>query len=65
VNSFQCFHCGKVTVLLNVDDQSKCPSCGSGNGQVLSPVRLEESLKSGVLFGVDTNTGKRAKTNKR
>jgi hypothetical protein len=61
---FDCFGCHKV---LPLDDSTdpKCSSCGSHNGDVLSPGRFKEGSKAGVSYNIDPRTGKRAKKKKR
>ena len=59
--SYVCFTCHKVSVAVS---EKKCLSCGSANGQFISPQRLEEGIKNGTYFNIDLRTGKRAKKRK-
>lgn len=60
--SYECFNCKRVFVGVT---EKKCPTCGGSNGQLLSKQQLEEGMKSGAIFSIDPNTGKRAKRKKK
>ena len=57
---YSCFDCHKVSPLLE-EVISKCPLCGSKNGEAISSERVNEGLKSGAMFNIDPRTGKRSK----
>lgn len=65
MDSFECFACRKIVPFLDKKaDKTKCPSCGSGNGQVISPERVKEGMDSGAFFNLGPD-GKRAKKKRR
>jgi DNA-directed RNA polymerase subunit RPC12/RpoP len=64
LQSYECFSCRKVSLFSVGEDQTKCPTCGSTNIQILSKDRVTEGMKAGVYFNIDPKTGKRAKTKK-
>ena len=57
---YNCFNCRKVVALFAAD-HTKCPSCGSTNGEVILHQRVEEGLSAGVFYNIDLRTGGRAK----
>lgn len=61
---FHCFACKKVAPA-RTDGEKKCAFCDSGDGEVVTPVRLKEGMEAGVFYNIDPKTGKRAKTKKR
>ena len=63
--SHECFACRRVSLLLDDKDTSKCPSCGSANGHVISSGRVREGKEAGAYFDIDLKTGGRAKPKKR
>jgi DNA-directed RNA polymerase subunit RPC12/RpoP len=58
--SFSCFACQKVFPILS-EENGKCPSCGSADGEILSPERVREGMQAGVYFNIDPKTGKHKK----
>ena len=60
---FECFACHKVAPMIQ-SSEIKCPICGSANGQVMPPARVEKELKVRVLYSIDPTTGKREKRRK-
>lgn len=63
MRSFECFDCKKVLPLFD-EASSKCPSCGSSNGQIVDVQRVKDSLDSGAFYNFDPKTGKPAKQKK-
>jgi len=61
---FSCFNCNKVLPLKD-DQVKKCMSCGSGNGEEVSPEQLKEDLESGAIFSIDLTKDARAKKKRR
>ena len=61
---YNCFNCHKVVPLIGTPEK-KCPSCGSGNGEVITNERFEEGFKAGVFYNIDPKTRKRAKPKRR
>ena len=56
LDSYQCFDCSKVTLLVYEKDLQKakegaCPSCG-GKGQIISEERLKEGLEAGAIYSI-------------
>jgi hypothetical protein len=49
--SFECFSCERVYMLVNREGD-KCPSCGGANGQPLSQETVAIGMESGVYFNV-------------
>jgi ribosomal protein L40E len=62
--NFECFACRRVSAMLP-DDTTKCPNCGSTNGQLISKERLKEGVDAGAFWNIDPNTGGPAKRKKR
>lgn len=58
--NLQCLACQKV-FLLPDDREKKCPSCQSGQVQLLSNELLEKAHKAGAIYNIDLRTGGRAK----
>lgn len=60
---FNCFGCKKVVPLVETTGD-KCPTCGSGNGEIISHQRVGEGLKSGAIFNIAPRTGGHFKSKK-
>jgi rRNA maturation endonuclease Nob1 len=63
-NSYHCFACKKVLMILGDTDQTRCPSCGGTRGELLTQEQVKEGMERGTYFNIDPRKGKRAK-NKR
>ena len=62
---FLCHSCHRVVPFIDKEPVKKCPSCGSGNGEIITGDRVKEGMDSGVYFDIDPRTGKRAKKKRR
>lgn len=56
-----CHACDAVRPLIENADRTKCGSCGSTNGHVISKEEFDQSYKAGAIFPIDPRTGKRKK----